>query len=242
MTTKNAPLQVRADGRMSDVGYESSTPVYNFCRSTARFACNLAFDLHVTGATNVPLSGGMLLVANHASFLDPIVVAAKLPRAISFLARSTLFDPLGFGWLIRNCNAFPVKQGKGDVGAMKQSIALLQGGKALLVFPEGNRSPDGDLQEIAAGAALIVKRAKVPVVPVAIRGAFEAWPRHRPLPRTGRIRVKFGHPTAIHDRDGREIVSWIGGELQRMLGELDRDDPVRVGFGPLSRRVRSNGR
>ena len=227
---RHAALHVRPDGRMSEVGYESSTPVYNFCRSLARFAGNVLYDLHVRGATNVPLSGGMLLVANHASFLDPIFVAAKLPRAISFLARSTLFDPPGFGWLIRNCNAFPVKQGKGDVGAMKQSISLLQGGKALLVFPEGNRSPDGNLQEIAAGAALIVKRAKVPVVPVAIRGAFEAWPRHRPLPGTGRVRVMFGKPTLVHDRDGREIVSWMGSELQRMLDEIDASDPVRVGL------------
>ena len=62
---------------------------------------------------------------------------------------------------------------------------------------------------------------------VAIAGSFDAWPRHRPLPRGARVRVKFGHPTVVHDRDGREIVSWIGGEFAQLLDEIERDDPMK---------------
>jgi 1-acyl-sn-glycerol-3-phosphate acyltransferase len=198
-------------------GYESGPVVYNFCRSLARAVGNVLFDLKVYGEANVPLSGGVLLVSNHQSFVDPIFIAAKLPRVLAFLAKSGLFDPPGFGWLIRNCNAFPVKQGKGDIGAMKKTIELLQTGHAVLVFPEGSRSDDGKLQEIAAGAALVVKRAKVPVVPLVIQGAFDVWPRHRKLPRMGRVTVRFGEPMWLHQLESREIVGKIGEAFKELL-------------------------
>jgi len=183
-------------------------------------ACTLGLDLKVYGRRHVPSEGGVLLLANHQSFLDPVLVSVKLDRAVSFLARHDLFEPWGFRWVIRQLNAFPVRQGKGDVAAMKQSIALLQRGAALTIFPEGSRTENGELQPIAAGAALVVKRAKVPVVPVAIEGAYEAWPIHRKLPRTGRVRVMYGRPLLLHDLDGREIVARIDAELRRMIAEL----------------------
>ena len=198
-------------------GYESGPPVYNFCRSLARLAGNAFFDLKAYGESNVPLSGGVLLVSNHQSYVDPIFIAAKLPRVLAFLAKSELFEPPGLRWLIRNCNAFPVKQGKGDVGAVKQTISLLQSGHAVLVFPEGSRTEDGKLQEIAAGAALVVKRAKVPVVPLVIEGAFKVWPKHRPLPRTGQVTVRFGEPIWLHQLESREIVRRIGDCFHALL-------------------------
>lgn len=202
------------------VGFERSTAVYGICRALARLVGTLFQDLKVYDAANVPLSGGVVLVSNHQSFVDPVFIAAKLPRVLAFLAKSGLFKPPGFGWLIRQCNAFPVKQGAGDVGAMKASIALLQGGKSLLIFPEGSRTEDGELQPIAAGAALVIKRAKVPVVPVAIEGAFDVWPKHRLLPRTGKVRVKFGKPIVLHELDSRAIVGRIERELRSLIGDL----------------------
>jgi 1-acyl-sn-glycerol-3-phosphate acyltransferase len=88
------------------------------------------------------------------------------------------------------------------------------------VFPEGSRSPDGNLQVIAAGAALVVKRAKVPVVPVVIDGAYEVWPRHRKLPRRGSVRIKFGKPMWLHTMESREIVGRIAQSFEQLLGEL----------------------
>lgn len=202
------------------VGYERSTPMYCFCRSTARLVGTMFQDLKAYDAKNVPLTGGVILVSNHQSFVDPAYIAAKLPRVLSFLAKSELFKPPVFGWGIRQCNAFPVKQGAGDVGAMKASIALLQAGRALLVFPEGSRTETGELQPIAGGAALVIKRAKVPVVPVAIQGGFETWPVHKMFPRTGKVRIKFGEPVIMHDLESRAIVGRIEVELKRLIGDL----------------------
>lgn len=218
-------------------GYERATPIYCAARSAVRLISTIFQDLKVYNVTNVPLSGGVLLLANHQSFVDPAFIAAKLPRKLSFLARSGLFDPIIFGWLIRQCNAFPVKQGKGDVGAMKESIRLLQDGKALLMFPEGQRTSNGRLQEIAPGAALIVKRAKVPVVPIAIEGAFGVWPRHRMLPRTGKVRINFGKPVNLHQLDSRAIVPEIGRLISGLLDELHQIDAAQRHpglIGPLS--------
>ena len=201
-------------------GYERSTPMYCFCRSTARLVGTMFQDLKAYDAKNVPLAGGVILVSNHQSFVDPAYIAAKLPRVLSFLAKSELFKPPVFGWGIRQCNAFPVKQGSGDVGAMKASIALLQNGRALLVFPEGSRTETGELGPIAGGAALVIKRAKVPVVPVAIQGGYDVWPAHKMFPRTGRVRIKFGEPVTMHNLDGRTIVVRIEQELKRLIGEL----------------------
>lgn len=218
-------------------GYERATPLYCAARSAVRLIGTLFQDLKVYNVTNVPLTGGVLLLSNHQSFVDPAFIASKLPRKLSFLARSGLFEPIVFGWLIRQLNAFPVKQGKGDVGAMKQSIALLQQGKALLMFPEGQRTENGRLQEIAPGAALIVKRAKVPIVPVAIEGAFDVWPKHRMLPRTGKVRINFGKPVILHNMDSRAIVGEIGSLIRDLLDELHAiEDAQRAPglVGPLT--------
>jgi 1-acyl-sn-glycerol-3-phosphate acyltransferase len=218
-------------------GYERATPLYCAARSAVRLIGTIFQNLKVYNVTNVPLSGGVLLLSNHQSFVDPAFIASKLPRKLSFLARASLFDPIGFGWLIRQLNAFPVKQGKGDVGAMKQSIALLQQGKALLMFPEGQRTEDGKMQEIAPGAALIVKRAKVPIVPVAIQGAFDVWPKHRMFPRTGKVRINFGAPVILHNLDSRAIIPEIERHIHDLLNDLHAIEEAERApglIGPLS--------
>ena len=218
-------------------GYERATPMYCFARSSVRLIGTIFQNLKVYNVTNVPLAGGVLLLSNHQSFVDPAFIASKLPRKLSFLARSGLFEPLVFGWVIRQLNAFPVKQGKGDVGAMKQSIALLQEGKALLMFPEGQRTTNGRMQAIAPGAALIVKRARVPVVPVAIEGAFHVWPKHKMLPRTGKVRINFGKPVMMHHLDSRAIIPEIDRHIRGLLDELHAIDDASRGpglIGPIS--------
>lgn len=238
MSEESAELAIHdAIAPVGVTGYERATPLYCAARSTVRLIGTIFQNLKVYNVTNVPLSGGVLLLSNHQSFVDPAFIASKLPRKLSFLARAGLFDPIVFGWLIRQLNAFPVKQGKGDVGAMKQSIALLQQGKALLMFPEGQRTADGKMQEIAPGAALIVKRAKVPIVPVAIEGAFAVWPKHRKLPRTGKVRINFGKPVMMHHLDSRAIIPEIDRNIRTLLDELhviDESERGRGVIGPLS--------
>lgn len=142
----------------------------------------------------MPPTGGALLASNHQSFLDPPLVGTPLPRQVYYMARRSLFDVPGLGAYIRALKSFPVGRAGVDRGAMRQAVALMRGGQAVVLFPEGTRSPDGRVQPFRAGFALLAAQAGVPMVPVAIDGAFEAWPRQRRFPWLGRVRVAYGEP------------------------------------------------
>jgi len=120
------------------------------------------FDLKVYGRHYVPPTGGVLLVSNHQSFLDPIVLSSAVDRTLSYLAKSELFRTRLFGGLLRSLNAFPVEQGAGDIGAVKEAIARLQEGHLLNVFPEGSRTDDGEMARLEKGVALVVPPGKGP--------------------------------------------------------------------------------
>ena len=189
-------------------------------RALLRILTSVWFDLKVYGKENVPETGGVLLVANHQSYLDPPLLGVQLRRKASFLAKSGLFVNPVFGWVIRNCNAFPVRQGEGDVGAVKETIRRLQEGHMLTVFPEGGRTEDGELQPILNGAALVVRKAGVPIVPVVVDGSFKAWPKHRKLWQRHPVRVLFGKPAVVHHLKAREITAFIDAQLHELLADL----------------------
>lgn len=195
------------------------TLFWSFAQQVCRFVCTVGFSLKCYHQENVPLEGGVLLLSSHQSFLDPPLVASKLNRSVVFLARSTLFKG-PFGRLIRALQAYPVDRGKPNVSTMKKMINIVQAGRCLLMFPEGTRTDDGEVKPLQNGMALIVKKARVPVVPVVIDGAFKVWPRHRKLPSTGRVRVMYGKPMLLHDLDSKEIIERVESEMRRMLKEL----------------------
>lgn len=195
-------------------------PIYAICRGLCRIVTSVWFDLKAYGVENVPTAGGVLIVSNHESFLDPIVVGVQVPRAMSFMAKSELFKPIGFGWLIRRLGAFPVQQGRGDRGAIEETIARLKLGHILNIFPEGERSMTGELAPVKKGFALIAKRANVPVVPVIIEGSFEAWPRMKRLPQTHAVRILYGKPIDVSKMRGEEIVTKVDAEFRKMRDEL----------------------
>ncbi|MBI2922760.1 MAG: 1-acyl-sn-glycerol-3-phosphate acyltransferase, partial [Planctomycetes bacterium] len=134
----------------------------------------------------------MILASNHQSFLDPVLVAIPLSRGVTFMARDSLFRFLPFRVLIESLGAFPVQRGTADLGAMREAIRRLGAGQALLVFPEGTRTTDGGVGRMRAGIGLLASRARVPVVPVRISGAFESWPRGLKLPRPKPVTVRYG--------------------------------------------------
>lgn len=196
--------------------------LWKLLKSFCRIVTSCLFDLKVYGRQHVPRHGGALLVANHQSYLDPIVVAVQLDRPVSFLAKSELFENLYFGGLIRSLHAFPVRQGEGDVGAVRETIRRLREGHVLNIYPEGSRSDDGEITALQAGISLIVRRAGVPIVPVVIDGAFKAWPRHRRLFRAAPVRVMYGPALHLNGMKSREIVDRIEATLRTMLHELRR--------------------
>lgn len=166
-------------------------------RVSAFFARQLArayFRLDTRGAENVPPLGPVILASNHVSFLDPPLIGAFLPRKIHFLARKTLFDSPLLGWLIRQLQAVPVDRDGGGGAGLKAILDRLGGGAGILLFPEGTRSPDGEVKAARAGIGMTVIKSSAPVIPVRIFGAFEAWGRHQKFPRPHRIRIVFGVP------------------------------------------------
>jgi 1-acyl-sn-glycerol-3-phosphate acyltransferase len=185
-----------------------------------RLAATLVFELQAFHPGRVPPTGGVLMVSNHQSYLDPPLLGTKLNRSMAYLAKSELFEHGPFARLIRALNAFPIRQGKGDVGAMKESIRLLQEGWLLNVFPEGSRTPDGRVHPAQKGAGLLIRRAGVPVVPVAIDGSYEAWPRGDKLPHPHPIRILYGHPVSLAHRSADDIRKWIDDTLPRMFDDL----------------------
>ncbi len=187
-----------------------------------RIVATLVFDLKAYRRFHVPRRGGVLLVSNHQSYLDPVLLAVYLQRPMSYLAKSELFTNRHFGWLIRSLNAFPVKQGAGDVGAVKETIKRLREGHMLSVFPEGSRTEDGSIGPVEPGAALVVRRAHVPVVPVVIEGSFDAWPKGRKLPRPWRVSVMYGPPMHVSGLKADEITQLIDQTLRSMHAELCR--------------------
>jgi 1-acyl-sn-glycerol-3-phosphate acyltransferase len=170
---------------------------YDFIREVALLFLRVFYRMRSIRVHNIPREGAVLMVANHQSFFDPPIISSVIRhRHTDFLARGGLFKFKPFGWTIRQLNSTPIKQGAGDAGAMKETLKKLGDGKMMLVFPEGSRTPDGDLHTFQRGIAVLLKRAHCQVVPVGIAGAFEAWPRTKKYPRifTKRIVACYGDP------------------------------------------------
>lgn len=172
---------------------------YRISRSIAQALYTLLFWGRVYGVERVPRTGGVLLACNHQSFFDPVLATLALPRECHYMARDSLFRNPWFRRAIESYNAFPVKRGASDVAAMKITLARLKAGALVTAFPEATRTRDGRVSPCRPGVILLASRAGVPLVPVAIEGAFDAWPRHHRLPRRARIWVEYGRPFSPHE-------------------------------------------
>lgn len=169
--------------------------LYWVCRPLVFILFTVIYRMRVTGARRLP-PGAVILVANHQSHLDPPLIGLAADRPLEYLARSGLFKNRGFAWLITGLGARPLDETGMDATGIRTALDRLAAGRALLVFPEGARSPDGAMRSFKRGTALLVRRAEAPVTPVAVEGAFDAWPRNRRWPRLfgARVAVRFGDP------------------------------------------------
>jgi 1-acyl-sn-glycerol-3-phosphate acyltransferase len=149
----------------------------------------------MAGYKNIPAKGPAIIACNHVSFLDPVIVGLGTRRKVNFLARAGLFEIPFFGSLIRKLGAFPLKrEGVNDISAIKHSLKSLKKGELLVVFPEGTRSYDGEMQEAHAGVGLLAVKAQVPVIPAYVKGAELAMPRNSKIIKPVQITAKFGLP------------------------------------------------
>jgi 1-acyl-sn-glycerol-3-phosphate acyltransferase len=179
-----------------------STPIgrllaYSAARLIATMGLTALYRFRVQGAQNAPRDGSLLIVANHQSYLDPPLIGCAIrKRHLDYIARAGLFENPLIGPMISTFNSIPIKEEGGDTGAIKEVLKRLREGRAVLIFPEGTRTPDGAMRPFKRGVALLVKRARCPVLPVAVEGAYDAWPRDKKQPRGfgQRLAVMIGEP------------------------------------------------
>ena len=177
-------------------------PYYWFCYHLIQLVGRIFFRLRYVHRERMIDHGPVILAANHQSFLDPGFAGGASRRAIYFLARRTLLDGAFLGWLLPKLNVIPVDSETGkDRTALKALIRILRAGQGTLVFPEGQRSPDGDLQPAQPGLGLVIAKTLAPVVPIRVFGAYEAWPIHEKWPRPGRVTVVVGEPIYFTEQD-----------------------------------------
>jgi len=198
----------------------------------------LLFGLESRGAEHVPAEGPVLLVANHASVLDPPLVGGAARRRLSFLAKAELFDVPLFGGLIRRLGARPLRREGPDAGALRAALRVLRDGGALLVFPEGTRGQGGVLGPAKPGAGMLAVLGKAPVVPVYISGSGGAWPRGRRLPRPAKVTITFGSPFAVTPSAGasrKDDYEAVSRQMMAAIADLrDSASPTDV-RAPIAR-------
>lgn len=162
--------------------------------SLFRIIYAIYFRWRVFHPERVPKTGPVILASNHLSFLDPPLVGSGLDRGINYLARKTLFRYPGIGTLLRSWNAVPVDRDGGSAAGLKEILDRLKRGGAIIMFPEGTRSRNGQLQPGRSGIGLAIMKSDAPVIPVRVFGTYEAYGKGVKLPRPHRVQVKYGQP------------------------------------------------
>jgi 1-acyl-sn-glycerol-3-phosphate acyltransferase len=160
------------------------TPLYWAGYTLCNLIGKLAFDFKVYGRENFIEEGAAIFASNHQSYLDPPCIGMACRKEIYYLTRNTLYQRPLIGPLLKRLNTVPVDRDRGDVSSIKAIIRLLRTGHRVIIFPEGTRSSDGNLQPARAGLGMIIAKTLAPVVPIRVYGTFEV------LPRTGGLKLR----------------------------------------------------
>jgi len=205
---------------------------YRLLQRLLQLGAVVVYGVRHSGRENIPASGAVLVVSNHQSHFDPPLVGIGVPRRMNYLARKTLFvRPLG--WLMHSVDAIPIDRDGLGLGGIKESLKRLKRGEMLVIFPEGTRSGDGEIAPFRPGFTTLAVRSGAAILPVAIEGAFQAWPRWRKFPGAGRIRVCYGAailPTEFAGRDERELVAEVERRVRECHDRLKRQPSGRSSF------------
>ena len=190
----------------------------------ARLAGRLLFRFRVIHGERMIQSGPVILAMNHQSYLDPPLAGITCDRSIYFLARRTLLNVPLLGWVLPKVNVIPVNQEGVDRSAIKAMIRVLQAGNGVLVFPEGSRTLDGNLQPAEPGLGLVIAKTLAPVVPMRIFGAYEALPRGGGRLRCVPITVVVGEPIFFGAADltpaGKNLYSRLSDRVMNAIAAL----------------------
>ena len=169
--------------------------IYSTCKYTCYIILKIFCQIKLINYQNIPAKGPAIIACNHVSYLDPLIAGFGTRRRINFIARASLFKNPLFGWFLRRLGAFPLKrEGGSDASAIKRSLRLLRSGKIVVIFPEGTRSHDGNLQKGQSGVGMLAFKSNAIVVPVCISGSEKALPRNSKFLKPAKIIARFGSP------------------------------------------------
>ena len=169
------------------------------------------------GQERLDEAGGGLVLANHQSFLDPLLVGLPLHRPISYVARDTLFKIPVIGWILRNTYVMPISRESASSASLRETIRRMQHGYLVGLFPEGTRTETGEVGPFKPGFVALIRRAKLSVYPVGISGAFQAMGRGSWFMKPARVRIVVGEPISVE-----ELAQFAGRDKDDALIELVR--------------------
>jgi len=202
------------------------TIAYLFVAVVAR----LFFRIRIIGRENIPREGGVIVAANHSSYLDIPLLGYSIGRRADYMGKKELFNIPILSTIFRRLGGFPVDRNRFDRTALREAIRRLESGRVLVIYPEGRRSMDGKLQPGKPGIGIIVKMSGKKVVPAAIQGTEKAMPPGKWMIRPAQVTIRFGRPLDFGDlvkrgneKEGIEeitriIMKNIGGLLERGRG------------------------
>lgn len=208
--------------------------IYRLTRGVAAFIYEYLYDLEISGQQHIPREGGFLLASNHASFFDPPLAGYPVPRPIYYFARRTLMEKGFSKWLLGSLSTIPVdRDGPQDLTAIKTVMRLVQEGNGLLVFPEGTRTQDGELQSAKAGVGLLAIKTDVPVIPCRLWGTFELYPKGSKFPVwPGKLHLSYGPALMPEDFDpggkGKERYGIAADRIMESIAKLKKPETVIV--------------
>ena len=168
--------------------------VWNVSKYAVLWWSRLWLRLRIEGAERLPATGPVLIVANHASYLDPPMIGITARRWVAFLAQAGLAKFAPARWWLAQCGVTLIDRKAPSKDAMRLVADCLRAGEAVGIFPEGTRSVDGRVAPFRTGVEFLVRRSGAPVLPVGIDGAFRAFPRTAWLPRPRKVVVRYGEP------------------------------------------------
>lgn len=195
--------------------------LYFFTKVLIKCAFYLTGGVKTRGLSNVPKEGPLIIVSNHQSILDPLVIMAFIPRELRFLAAAYLFKIPGLNFLLKSYGAIPVNDTeRGDVSSLKKALRILKKGGVVALFPEGGVSVDGKLRPFKPGFAYLALKSEAAVLPVAIKGTKDVLPVGKYLPRRGRIELIIGKAISV-EKKGRicEVEGRMFVEMSKKIEE-----------------------
>lgn len=203
--------------------------VYEVSKFIVRLALRMFCGFRVDGGDREPPSGPLLIVSNHVSDLDPLVVGVAVRRRVHYMAKVELFRPPLLRWWIRACGGFPVRRGEVDRHAFRTARAILEQGGALVMFPEGTRGSSlDDLRPPEPGAALLALRTGAVILPVAVIGTDRVLPRGAHRPARGTIHVRIGDTIRINAAERSNGPGRVQRERVESVGRQFMDEIARM--------------